>query len=190
MHDSFVMHRFGCILEALCRGSGAYTKALLRQVTAVNKLRDLSIIVLQGEGGIVSGCSAPVKFVNGWYTLLLASCVGSVESARKCHQFARPFFSAGLWWYAWWSDVCEWRSLSSDLFLRCSSVLTGWQTSKTSLECRGWVKPFVRYFRCLVMRPTNYPPWRTILPACSLHPRACSAFTNNAFQNHQRSKSL
>ncbi|XP_055340022.1 phosphatidylinositol 4,5-bisphosphate 3-kinase catalytic subunit alpha isoform-like [Paramacrobiotus metropolitanus] len=51
MHDNFVFQRFGCILEALCRGSGAYTKALCRQVAALNKLRDLSTAVVQGEEG-------------------------------------------------------------------------------------------------------------------------------------------
>ncbi|OQV14117.1 Phosphatidylinositol [Hypsibius exemplaris] len=49
MHDPTINVRFGCLLEALCRGSGAYIKALGREVIALGKLKDLSELVVRGD---------------------------------------------------------------------------------------------------------------------------------------------
>ena len=47
--DPVLSYKFGSILEALCRGSGAYTKALGRQVVALGRLKDISEIIIQSD---------------------------------------------------------------------------------------------------------------------------------------------
>jgi phosphatidylinositol-4,5-bisphosphate 3-kinase len=42
MHQSHIRLRFGLILEAYCRGCGAYLLSIVRQVEALDKLAKLS----------------------------------------------------------------------------------------------------------------------------------------------------
>ena len=65
MHDPTTSVRFGCLLEALCRGSGAYLRALSREVVALGKLKDLSELVVRGDQNKVM---CPARFISNTNT--------------------------------------------------------------------------------------------------------------------------